>query len=451
MNVILVFLSIVFITVIGYSFINFFKILNGFDKLLRLSYSFGLGIIFVSFQLYCYSRLNIVWTSADILTPWVIFILIHIIKNRNLLTKLPKWPRLKKVDYLLLFFIAFCTFYAVFEALIRPPVAWDSWAAWLFQSKMFFLGNNIDPSLLRHYNFYYPILYYLLNSFVFIIIGNFDDTSILLISSAFYFFTLLLFFGFTSRRYGIRKGLFFTFLLAALQNLIRHGGRMEAGLADLPLGYLAFCSTTLLLDYIDNKGVKTLTLMSIFLAGTALTKSEGLPFALVIGAIVIYYIFKNKLFSHFIYLLIWVVPIVDWEAYKRSNGIMSYFSGHYFVTSWIKFSDSLLGTLKELINIKSWNLIWFSYFVSLMLKKSWTKYGLILNVIVLSQLIFYIVTYIFTAGNSPESSIERLLIHIVPIAMLEIMFVINYEKFNLGKLFGFKNRKIMKFIADYVS
>ena len=54
--------------------------------------------------------------------------------------------------------------------------------------------------------------------------------------------------------------LIFTFLLLSTQNLVRHGGRFEAGYADLALGFYIFLSVLLLLDYLKIQNKKALFL-----------------------------------------------------------------------------------------------------------------------------------------------------------------------------------------------
>jgi len=453
MNIIIVLLIIIFITIIGFSLISFFNLLSGFCLLSKIAYSFGLGITLTSFQLYVFSRLSIPWTKPDLIIPWLIIIILTLIKNmRNLSMKIPEIPKFKKIDWILTLLIIFCISYAVFEALIRPPVAWDSWAAWLFQSKVFFLSGKIDPGILRHFNLYYPLLNYLSNTFFFIVMGKVDDTAILLVSSAFYFFLTILFFDFIKQRYGFRRGLLFTFLFVSTQNLIRHGGRMESGLADLPLGFFSFCSVALLFEYIKSSSRKTLAVLSIFLCSAALVKSEGLALSIWIGMFAILHIYKNKLYGHLTFLLLWMVPVIDWEIYKRISGINNYFLSHSLIFSLSKAKSAFTGTFKELINIKSWNVLWITYFYTLLLKPFKNKELFILNFVIISQLILYVLTYIFTQGNSPDSSIERLLIHLAPIVMLEIVIFASFIEYkDVVKSISFENSEVVKFINDFIS
>ena len=78
---------------------------------------------------------------------------------------------------------------------------------------------------------------------------------------------------------------------------------------------------------------------------------------------------------------------------------------------------------------------------------------MIINFIVISQLIIYILIYIvFSKAYNPQSSIERLLIHVAPIAMLGIAMISSYVEFKDNiRLILFDNRKVMKLVDNFVS
>ena len=453
MNVLIVFLTIVFITVIGYSFIHLFKLLKNFDELLKISYSFGLGVSLICLQLYLYSRLNIIWNKELLILPWLILILTVLFKYRKIITfRHLKYPKTTLLENLMIVGIVISIFYVVFEALIRPATTWDSWATWLFQSKIFFVDGWINPKLFLQFHLYDPFFFNLLGTFMYIMLGKVDDTAVLLNSSAFYIFLSLLFFSYTKKEYGFRKALLFTFLLVTTQNLIRHGGRMEAGIADLPLGYYAFCSLTLFMNYFKTKNFKIFIVFTLFLGMTSLIKLEGIIISilLIIGAL--YAIYKNKLYKHLFALIFWLLPIIDWEIFKSSSGLkLQTLVISSFKVSWQITINTVLGILRELINIKSWNLVWITYFFSLFFgfkKILHNKELLLINFMIVFLIFSYFAIYIvFSKQYSPESSIERLLIQVVPMALLSMLVLFDKlpDKLNLN------NIKIMKFIYNFFS
>jgi hypothetical protein len=444
MNALIVLITIIFISLCGYVLLRGFNLVSKKDNLLAVAYSYGFGTSLIALQLYLYSRLSIAWDRENILLPWiVIFIIIIFKRKKDISFKFPEIPPIKTVDKIIIAGICISLSYVILEALIRPLTTWDGWANWLFQAKVFFLQGRILPEDLIYMNSEYPLTINLLGTFIYIILGRVDDTAVLLTSSAFYAFIALLMFAVLKKNYGVRYALLFTLLLTTTQNFIRHGGRLEAGMADLPLGYFAFISATLLIDYLQKNSTRTFILLNIFLAMTALIKFEGIPLSFFIALCAIYHIYKTKKYGHIPIFFIWILPPVLWQIDRRLLELShEYFSsGHYLETSFEKTITAFTGTLKELINIKSWNLLWIIFFYMLFIKPKNLKHFNTLPFIILSQLSLYVIMYLLTSGHAPDSSIERLLMHIAPIAFYYIAVKIKHLKLsdNFNKMIFINN------------
>lgn len=424
MNILIVLFSIALISLWGLIFINALGFLKNESFLLKLGYSFGAGVGIITYQLFIYSRLGIPYTVFNLLVPLLILLIFYLNKKRReVRIVVPKFKKLKKIEYILIFLIVLSFAYAFFEAVIRPPVAWDSWSTWLIQSKIYYMQGKIDPSTLTNFRFDYPFTVPLLGTFIYTFLGKVDDVSVLLLSTAFLGFLSIGFFAALRKRSNFLYALIFTFLLITTQNFIRHGGRLEAGIADLPVGYFAFCSINLLLEYIKgNRSYRSLIFLIIFMGITSVIKFEGLLLAITMFFCLLIDMFRNKMYYHVIISLLWTAPYLDWWTFRKFSDVKDhYYSGHFFTFTINKTVHSILGTVKELVNVKSWNLLWFAYAYSLIIsnfKKN--KELLVLNFVVISQIIAYLLIYIFTFGNNPESSIERLLIHIAPIVLLSV-------------------------------
>jgi len=421
----IVILSVIFITGIGFSVIKWLKLLSGKDNLLTLGYSYGLGVGLISFQLYLYSRLNVSWDKYLLIVPWGLLMILFAFLNKKRFKFNFKIPKLGKIQYSLLALILLAVSYTLLEALLRPVSVWDAWAIWLMKSKVFFIDGKIMPSTLNYVRSDYPLVIGLLGTFIYLMLGKVNDTVVLFASFSFYLFLGILFFGIIKERFGITYALLATFLLLAVQNLIRHGGRLEVGQADLALGYYFFICLSLLLSYLKNNNFKILILLSVFMGITTLIKFEGIPFVLVLEAVILYRIFTKKLYQHLISMLLWIIPVVDWQMYKMTNHfIYTYFSGRPIVVSTSKTINAFWITFLELINVKSWNLLWITYLYSLFTFKIFrNREFIIVNFMVLSQLAVYILIYILTLNNAPESTIERLLTHLAPMAMLYLVLL----------------------------
>ena len=431
MNILIVLLTVCFVCLLGYLFIKTFNFLPGKEDLSVLGHSYGLGIGLISLQLYLFSRLNISWDRYSLIFPWIVFFALVYIFKKPKFNLTFKFEKLNKISLFLMILILISTAYVLLEALIRPLAVWDGWAIWLLKSKIFFIDGKIIPSVLNYVKSDYPLVVSLFGTFIYIVLGHVDDTAVLLAFFAFYLFLGIIFFSYIKERFGMTYALLMTFIFLTLQNLIRHGGRYEVGQADLALGYYIFLSETLLLDYIKKQEIKKLILLNIFLGITGVIKFEGLPFVLAAQGVIAYFIFKERKYKKFISGLLWILPVAEWGLYKRINNVsVNYFYVHQFIFSLSKIPSSIKDVFKELVNIKSWSLLWFSYFFLIFcfgVKKTELT---VLNIFILLQFFAYMMLYFFTVGNSPESSIERLLVHIAPLAMLYVAIAIKevYKK-----------------------
>lgn len=444
MSEVIVLFSILFIIFVGYLFNQGFGLLKGRDIGWLMSCSYGLGVGVIATQMFLYSRLSIPWERETLLLPWVFVGIVLYVKKKIFLFSLPKSIKLYGIDYVFLICILLAMGYVFFEALLRPVSVWDGWAIWLLKSKVFFIDGYISPDALRYVGPEYPITISLLGTFIYTMLGYVDDRTILLTSFAFYFFLVLGFFSALKNKFGTTYALFFTFLFVTIQNFIRHGGRLEAGQADLPLGFFMFISTLLTFEYYKTTNVKTLVLLALFLGIIALTKLEGLPFIMVIVTVLLYIIHKKKCYAHFWTFLLYLIPIMDWMFFKSSNNLGSTYIGSRTIEFVIpQIQNAFYGTFKELINIKTWSFLWIAYFYLFMIKSKKNIEINFLHVVILSQLILYLLIYSFVPEYTPDSSIERLLVHIAPLALYEIAIKINdlygnkfFLIFKLKKIFN---------------
>lgn len=439
MSIFTVFLSIIFVSCIGFTILRGFRFLQNKDMLLAVGASYGLGVGLIALQLYLYYRFNIPWHKEFVLTPWIILFLGVLFKNmppRDMLAllrgkkiklTLPKFPGLNRINMIIIFGIFLSVGYTIFEALLRPVVTWDAWSVWLLYPKMFFIdGNKITLETLQYTFAGYPMTIKLLGSFIYLILGQIDDTAVLLTSSAFYVFLSITFFAVLRKRYSLRYALLFTFLMVTTQNFIRLGGRLEAGLADMPVGYFAFLSVVFLFMYFKNHLPKTLFIFTVFLSITSLIKYEGVPLAFFIAVCAFVYIIRHRLFRHLLILGLWIIPFILWQVDRRLTGLDNIYisSTHPREYGISKSLNAFWGTFKELINTKTWNLLWITYFYTLFafgIKKQ--KELAVLHFVILSQLVVYLIIYNFTFGNAPDSSVSRLLMHVAPLAFLSIAII----------------------------
>jgi hypothetical protein len=418
MNELIVLGCILFVSLIGFIIIQFWNLLPEDELFFSLGTSFGLGSGLIALQLYAYSRCGISWNIFTLLTPWVLFIFVVLgISKERFKIPLLNIPNFSLLEKILITGILLTLFYVIIEALIRPLSVWDGWATWLFESKVFFFDGRVSYENMHFMQASYPLLYPLLATFNYIIMESVDDTAILLLSVAFYFFLSLSFFSVLKKQYGIRYALVWTFILMTTQNLIRHG-RLEAGIADLPQGYFIFVSSMLFLKYLQKFSQKILILLMIMLGFASLIKNEGTPFLFIMLLLLFYTFYKKKMYSYVSYLLIPLSIWGDWQIFKKMIQVDQIYSlAHPFEMSIHKTANAIIGSVRELFTIKSWNIVWILYFLSFFYNKKRNIDQLYLTIIILVQLSIYFILYLTTYGNNPESSLPRLLIHVLALVV----------------------------------
>lgn len=420
MTLFIVLIITISIFLIGYMVIQLSGFLNTKSFLEKLSYSWGLGVGLVGAQLFTYTLININWNRMNILLPWILIFLYFLIKRIGFPTF--KKPKLSTIEIFFLFLIFLLILFTGFESILRPVQAWDGWVNWVFRPKVFFLENTIDPEYVNYVNTDYPIMLPLMGTFGYILMGQINDTSILFLFFVFYATLGGVFFTACKSLINTKIALIFTFLLLSLQNLIRHGGRFEVGQADLALGYYFFCSAYMLADFLKTREPKQLFLLSIFLGITSQIKTEGVTFFLFVNAIIIFFIFSWKKYRLLLYMFPSLFVIGTWELYKIFNHypINLHFSQTLHI-HWTKIIDIFLGMSGEFINFQNWNLLWIFFFLSIIVfKKNIKKTKPFLLLFCLQWLIYFTIFMInpIDPALRIEGTIDRLYIHLAPLAVL---------------------------------
>ncbi|RJQ25586.1 hypothetical protein C4577_05480 [Candidatus Parcubacteria bacterium] len=430
-------ISILFLVLIGFTIVKSFNLLPQVSFLELLPYSFGLGIGFVALQLFLYSLLNIKWDIQILIIPWIIFMIMSYFTNRKsinvTLTSLQSFShsldgsKSRAVfSFCALIFSLFA--FVIFESQLRPLMAWDGWSSWFLAGKIFYLDQGINPQIFSYIESEYPVIVNLLVSYLFLFIGQVNDKTALLIYPTFYIFLSIAFFFTLKRYFNTGLSLFFTFLLLSTQNLIRHAGRYEAGQADIILGFYIFLSFSLLAKFINDKRAKTLILLNIMLAISALIKNEGMPFSIILQVITIYYLYINRNFKLIPYLLIWGIPILSWWFYKNIYGL----SVNYIFARG-NFELERMGLvvtemIKQMLNFQNWNIIWIVFTLSFIVYFFSRKEKIITigYLIIFSQLFVYFLIFMITPINPAahiQNVMDRLLLHLLPVSVFIIGLV----------------------------
>lgn len=435
----------------GLSLLNYFEIFGDESGLLRFFVGFGIIFGLVGLQMFIYSLIGIEWNVITLLLP----ILIVSIFGLDLLKKI----RLKsvfelfsnKLSSLLVILILFLCLFTIFESVIRPLSSWDAWSSWQMKAKIYYFDGKILPERFFYLQSEYPIIVSLFSTFIYKIVGGIYDTLIQFISAFFYIGIGSVIFSFLRRRTSFLYSLLFTFMLLSTQNLIRHGGRYEAGLADIIVGFFGLISIISLIKLVDNLNMKNAFIFYLLLGILSQIKNEGTSMSVFLCLISIFVIFKqNKLFL-IKWVLFFLVPLITWTIYKYVYHLpLSTILYHFNLNLSVFFKVSLV-EFKEFINIQNWNLGWIIFIIGLLLaiackQKKYYPYYLF----IILQLFIYIIIFLFSSVDPIYHSsgiIDRLLLHLYPLAVLisALMF------YAVLKTIKTKNKKINGLIQQLIN
>ncbi len=425
MSFILILLTIFVVISAGFLVIELFGFLKESTLFEKLSFSWGLGFGFIGLQLFFYHLLHIEWNRLSILLPWIILFVLYVQKNRPYFPKLTFRLQLREKIFVIL--ILLLLLFVGFESILRPVQAWDAWDNWLFRSKVFYYHNTIDQYYFHYAQDEYPLIIPLVGTFGYIMMGQINDRLILLLFFMFYLCLGGIFFGTVRRLSSTQNALLFTFLLLSLQNLIRHGGRFEAGQADLALSYYIFSGTILLASFIKKKSKKTAILLSVFLGIAGQIKYDGMAFIVIVMLVFLLYVVKWKQYRYAYLLLPSFLLLIPWNLYKLLNQLPENFLFRSGINIHIeRFVIVILSMSKEFFNIKNWNLLWIVFFVSLIFFWNRGKKAKLFLVVLSLQWLSYFLVFLMTPTNPVThiaNIIDKLYIHLAPIATLIIALV----------------------------
>lgn len=424
MTILTVLFSFFCIYITGFSFLNLFPKLRKLHFFQKIGYSYGLGIGMLTLTMFCYSILRIQWSPIYILLPYVL-IWYYSHKANAYLSKIRLQKFLINKTYILfLVLILLTVFYVLFEAMLRPLSAWDAWATWFFAGKAFYIQGFMNPEVYKYGHFDNPPLTQLLVTFSYILLGKENDTISLLYFFHFYFNIILLFF-ITLKRYTTTNfSLLFTFLLATLPVIVRQAGRFDIGYADLPLSYFIFCSILFFNKYTKHQSLVYLCLLELFLGFGSIVKNEGGTFLIVMQILILITLFYKKVFSRetFSIFFFGFIPFFGWWIYKNYYDIpLIYLAKGVFHIE--RFFNILERVIYEFINIQRWNLVWPIFFILLLytlLKKDYKNSFMLIPIFV--QFLVYIFIYFITPVGIEQinGTLDRLLLHLIPVIMLWI-------------------------------
>lgn len=305
--------------------------------------------------------------------------------------------------------------FVFFESLIRPLSAWDGWASWQMRAKAIAYDNKITSDQFHYLQTDYPLAVPLFSAFIYKSIGDIDDSAIPIVSSAFYFMVGFTAFAFLKEKTSLRYASVMTFLILSTQNLIRHGGRFEAGMADIVLAYFILLSVLLFQKAIETKKSSDIVLLVICMALTSQIKNEGLIFSVILALFVSLQAVRTNAPRNWYIIIFGIVPAILWFLAKKLFDLPE---GILRNTPILNF-ETLAGIIRvnsmQIVNLQNWNLGWvYVIFACALYGKRVLKAPVI---VLLLQWLAYFLIFLFSSVDPAIHAggiVDRLYIHLFP-------------------------------------
>lgn len=447
------FISIVVILLAGLVSLRLLFRKSRLPLIFVLPTSFLLGSGIISWQLLIYSIFGFEWSFWTVSLPWFASgtLFVCLLRNRGFLEfAVPKFNfELSVFELLLIAGIAFQLGALLLQFSLQPQaLGWDAVSGWFYKAKVFFNEKGVSPVFLSNRNFIvnsdgvshsyilpdYPPLIPLLVSWVFLSLGSVEIFYGKLLWALFLASLLLVFFLLLKEYTGRKSALFFTFLVISLPIMFDHLGGKYAGYADLPLVAYMLGAVVAWLLWLKKKGFY-LPLAVLLASFGALTKYEGAPFVLVI-VLLTFYFHRSSFRKHFLIMLsIIFLTLLPWLLFITRLGVKPYFQSA--ISPSFERLPIIIGIFaKELINLSHFNLLWVVFFITILF--TWLskleEYIIGLLTLLGAQLASYVVIFLVTPFNVTRqlhSTVDRLVFHVVPIAL--VFIALTFSKVKLVK------------------
>jgi hypothetical protein len=343
---------------------------------------------------------------------------------------------------LLLFPVALAT-YALYvvaiETLRRPLVRWDTWAFWLFKAKI--LANEplipapafFTAPAYAYAHAHYPLLWPILAAAAYGASFTWDDhLARVILLPLFAAFGLMIYAALRPNLARFQAAMLASLQLA-LPNVLFHAG---LGIADVMLaGYYAAMICCILLDN-EQRNWPMLIAAALLAAGCAFTKTEGLPLA-AIGAVMTFLLTARRglgsaLGRTALFCAIPVLLLAPWFWWSHPLPRLDENYGARFSLTVIhdnvgRIPVVLRAVGAEMIAPNDWGPLWIILPIFALL--GWRGFRrpfiCVLWLALLAQLLLYMLAYVVARADLAwllQTSLDRLLIHITPIAILLIGF-----------------------------
>lgn len=453
-DTVMLILSIVVILLAGAAVLAALRpAVTGFFTVLSLSFLIGLGA--VSLQMFLYSLASIKFGFLVVALPWAcLFALARFVRRGGGPSCgcdcADAGEKAGWTGYILFLIILSQVLYSFAYSSLLPVRGWDSWLIWFFKARVFFIDGGVDGAFLLNPDYAYshpdyPLLVPLSVAWVYTALGHAAEMQAKILYPL-QFASMLFIFNYAVKKVsGPSYAMLFTTLLSLTPIILVHAGGFPSsvgplaggdyvGYADLMLSICFLSAGVFLYLGMTGGGSSHLVLSAIFLGLGAWTKNEGLPLAafglllIAVHSIAGRRDWKPLVISACV-LALFILP---WSAYKARLALESDLAGAMSLSVFIANAGRLklvLATALDYMFFQTglFTFTWWAFVASAVL--NWRGFGsrplLFLYLLLFFQLSLYLFVYVVTPFDvlwHMRTSIDRLILHMAPLAMLIAAF-----------------------------
>ncbi len=435
-------LGISWFYLVGYSILSFIYPRRGeFFFLEKWSISFGLGVGVLSCEMLFLSMMGLKFNTVVMIVPWIVLFMIVLYKNKGkidfkkMITSPKALQSISRIEFVLLMGITFEIIMVVIEAVIQPIHGMDSMAMWSYKSKIFFFEGSVPWNLINVQGFRqpsYPLLTSLMETWVYLWIGEISDWLINLMRP-FFFLSLLIVCYFSMRRFMERKfSLLFLFILSSVP-IFTHISAQR--LADVPLSFFYFIAIVALFRWMENPTNKDAILAGLFLGFAMFTKQEGKALFAVTFLVLTSFCFFNthkgtkKILRHILLVSAIAIGITGpWDFYVLYHGLGV---GHDVLAVFSKLGEVpsfMSHWFYRMTTLYFWNILWPSFLLITILFHNYGLFhlkGRIIYIYSVIPIYFFLLIFIFTARFSSLHFDPRVLLPLIPLSLFVMSLLIS--------------------------
>ncbi|MFQ5735331.1 MAG: hypothetical protein ACE5GY_00530 [Thermodesulfobacteriota bacterium] len=417
----------------------------------RTGLCFLLGLGAVSLQMFLYSLISIPFGFLVVALPWAaLYGLTYLPVFRTParedrapaakgLLKEAGWP-----GVILIVIIVSQAAYALLYAGLLPVRGWDAWLIWFFKARAFFADGGVTSGFLLNPDYAYshpdyPLLVPLSVAWVYTALGHAGEMAAEMLYPLQFIAMLLVFHWGARRAAGGATALLFTALLSLTPILLVHAAGFVSSIGPLAGGdYVGYADLTLALCFLfagvflylgmTEADTGQILLSALFLALGAWTKNEGLPFAAFGFLLIAAHLAARKDWMRIeATACVLAVFIVPWAAYKANLALGSEFSGRFNPRTFLANAGRLgfvVRTMLGYIFLQTGLFSFAGWALAASTALNWrglrSRALLALYAMVLFQLSLYAFVYVITPFDvnwHVRTSLDRLLLHVIPLFM----------------------------------